>query len=226
LRESGGKPVFHALRQLPERERTVILIRHANRPSFEGVPYDIRPHVELTPEGIENARRFGTSLAPVIEGKRIHLLHTPATRCRMTAMAIRDGLSPGNAAGIGIGEAPRIADPVRDLDRFRQLNEQFGWHELIRRWLAGQVDEGVLWNASRYSDLLLKQVLDGTGFLPGEVRIVVAHDITLFPFIHTYFGRCMTTIDYLNGIVVKADTQVMEVGFEGVTLSVGTYLSP
>jgi hypothetical protein len=140
----------------------------------------------------------------------------------MTAMAIRDGLSPGNTAGISIGEAPIIADPVRDLDRFRHLNEQFGWHELIRRWLAGQVDEGVLWNASRYTDDLLKQVLDGPGFRPGDVRIVVAHDITLFPLIHTYFGRCMTTIDFLNGIVVKADTRTMDVGFEEVSLSVET----
>lgn len=226
MNESGSKPVFYALRRLPERERTVILIRHANRPSFEGVPYDIRPHVEITPEGIENARRFGVSLAPVIEGKRIHLLHTPARRCRMTAMAIRDGLSPGNTAGIGIGDAPHIADPVRDLEEFRRLNEQFGWSELIRRWLAGKIDEGVLWNASRYSEDLLKQVLEGPGFCPGEVRIVVAHDITLFPFIHTYFGRCMTTIGYLDGIVVKADTQTMEVGFDDVSLSMENILFP
>jgi hypothetical protein len=32
----------------------------------------------------------------------------------------------------------------------------------------------------------------------------------------------MTTIDYLNGIVVKADTQVMDVGFEDASLSVET----
>ncbi|MDD1711536.1 MAG: histidine phosphatase family protein [Methanoregulaceae archaeon] len=221
--ETKGRPVFHTLRQIPERERTVILIRHSNRPSFEGVPYHIRPHVELTPEGVENARRFGSSLAPVVEGKRIHLLHTPATRCRMTAMAIREGLSPGKTAGIGIGQAPQIADPVRDLDQFRHLNEQYGWHELIRRWLDGQVDDGVLWNASWYSDELLKQVLNGPGFHSGEVRIVVAHDITLFPLIHTYFGRYMTTIDYLHGIVVKADTEAMEVGFEDTLLSLGTY---
>jgi hypothetical protein len=220
VKENSGKPVYHALRQLPERERTVMLIRHADRPSFEGVPYDIRPHVELTPEGIENARRFGTSLTPAVSGKRIRLLHTPAIRCRMTAMAIREGLSPGNTAGIDIGPAPPIADPVRDLDQFRHLNEQFGWHELIQRWLAGQVDEEVLWNARWYSDELLKQVMDGPDFRPGEIRIVVAHDITLFPLIHTYFGRCMTTIGYLNGIVVKADTKAMDMGFEDAVLSV------
>jgi hypothetical protein len=222
VNETSGKPVFHTLRQLPERERTVILIRHANRPSFEGVPYDVRPHVEITPEGIENARRFGISLAPVVSGKRIHLLHTPATRCRMTAMAIREGLSPGNTADIGIGQAPLIADPVRDLERFRHLNEQYGWHELIRRWLEGRVDEEVLWNPGWYSDALLKQVLDGPDFRPGEIRIVVAHDVTLFPLIHTYFGRYMTAIEYLHGIVIKADTETMDVGFEDAMRSVGT----
>lgn len=133
----------------------------------------------------------------------------------MTAVAIRDGLSPGNAAGIGIGDAPQIADPVRDLTGFRQLNEKHGWHGMIRQWLSGRIDEGILMDTASYSDELVRELLRDHEFPPGETRIVVAHDITLFPLIYRYFGRCITTIGFLNGIVIQAGPDEMDIGFEG-----------
>lgn len=137
----------------------------------------------------------------------------------MTAMAIQEGLSSGMPADIRIWEAPEIIDPVLDLEKFRKLHDCYGWHALIERWLAGRIDEGVLWNPGQYSDELLKRVLDGQDFRPREIRIVVAHDITLFPLIHTYFRRSLTSIDYLNGIVIKTDAQKTEIGFERDVLS-------
>jgi broad specificity phosphatase PhoE len=175
--------------------------------------------VELTPEGITNARCFGESLRGAGKDKKIHFLHTPATRCRMTAMAIRDGLSPGMPEDIRIREAPEIIDPVLDLEKFRELHDYYGWHALIGQWLAGKIDEGVLWNPGQFSDELLKRVLDGQDFRPQETRIVVAHDITLFPLIHTYFRRSLTSIDYLNGIVIKTDAGKTDIGFERDILS-------
>lgn len=227
MNEAQTNPVFRLLSRIPEKDRTVILVRHSDRPSFEGVPYDVRPFVELTRDGIAHARFFGASLAAAAPGRHIHILHTPAVRCHMTAHAIRDGLSPENSARIGIGDAPLIADPVRDLDRFRQLNEQYGWHGMIRLWLDGQVDDDVLWNARWYSDALVRQVLDGPAFRPGEIRVVIAHDITLFPLIHAFFGRSITTIGYLHGIVIKAGPDEMDIGFEGEvrTLSLGNPVS-
>jgi broad specificity phosphatase PhoE len=175
--------------------------------------------VELTPEGIANARRFGASLRGAGKDRNIHFLHTPAKRCRMTAMAIRDGLSPGMPEDIRIRESPEIIDPVIDLEKFRELHDYYGWHALIGRWLAGKVDEGVLWTPGQFSDELLKRVLDGQDFRPQETRIVVAHDITLFPLIHTYFRRSLTSIDYLNGIVIKTDAGKTDIGFERDILS-------
>jgi len=56
----------------------------------------------------------------------------------------------------------------------------------------------------------------------GDVLITVAHDITLFPLIHSYFGRCLTTIGYMNGIVMRSDGDRTEIGFEEEIVSLSS----
>jgi len=211
---TGDGPVFSLLRHMSERDRTIILIRHSHRPSLQKIPYEMRPEVELTPEGITMARQFGEALCDVIPDGRIHLLHTPAKRCLMTATALQEGLSSCDFADITIRSDPEIIDPIVDLEKFREQREYFGWHGLIRNWLGRKIDTGILWNPEEYSERLMELLLECPYVKKGDILLVVAHDITLFPVIHTYFKRCMTTIGYLNGIVMKSDECITEIGFE------------
>ena len=89
-----GEFVLDILKEVPKNRRTIVLIRHSKRDSFEGVPDHLREGVVITPEGIRMAREFGESLGEILPGKPLVLGHTVARRCRMTAESIRDGYPP------------------------------------------------------------------------------------------------------------------------------------
>jgi broad specificity phosphatase PhoE len=212
---SGDGQIHFLLEHMSDKDRTIVVIRHSKRPSLRSIPYDKRPGVELTPEGIVMAREFGESLHDVLGNRRIFLLPTPARRCLMTAMAMEEGLSSRGPVNTAIRADPEIRDPIVSLEKFRELRESFGWHSLIRNWLAGRIDSGILEDPAAYADRLVKMLLDCRYVERGDVLLVIAHDITLFPLIHTYFGRCLTTIDYMNGIVMKSDEERTDIGFDG-----------
>lgn len=200
---------------MSEKDRAIVLIRHSKRPSLHSIPYEKRPYVELTPEGIALAREYGKSLWDVISDRRIYLLHTPAIRCMMTARAIEDGLSSRGPVNAIVKADPRIKDPIVNLDRFRELRELLGWQNLIGNWLAERIDTSVLQNPVSYSNYLVKLLLGCPYVGDGDVLIVVGHDITLFPLIRTYFKRSLMTIDYMSGVVIKSDDIETKIGFEG-----------
>jgi len=207
-------PIFFLLDHMSDRDRTIVVIRHSERPSLRSIPYEKRPGVELTTEGIRMAREFGASLHDLIGDRRIFLLHTPAKRCIMTARALEEGLSSRGPVNTSIRADPKIHDPIIDLDKFRELRESLGWQGMIRNWLGRRIDPGILEDPMQYADMLVGMLLDCHYIERGDVLMVVAHDITLFPLIHTYFGRCITTIGYMNGIVMKSDGDKTDIGFE------------
>ncbi|HEU17669.1 MAG TPA: hypothetical protein ENO06_02935 [Methanolinea sp.] len=67
--------------------------------------------------------------------------------------------------------------------------------------------------------MLVKLLLECDYIDTGDVLITVAHDITLFPLIHTYFGRCLTTIGFMNGIVMRSNGDRTDIGFEEEIMS-------
>ena len=211
---TGKMQVMSLLERMPVRDRTIVLIRHSKRPSLASVPYDKRPGVELTPEGIRMAREFGNALYDLIGERRIYLLHTAAKRCQMTARALEEGLSSRGPAITMIRADPEIRDPIVDLEKFRDVRESLGWQGMIQNWLGRRIDPGILEDPETYANMIVKILLDCDYLDSGDVLITVAHDITLFPLIHTYFGRCLTTIGFMNGIVMKADGDRTEIGFE------------
>lgn len=220
-----GDCILDVLYETPDTGRTILLIRHSKRNSFIGVPDHLRPGVEITPEGVSMAREFGESLARVVPDRRLVLGHTIARRCRMTAESIGQGYSPDNQ--FRMKEYPQeLGDPVVDMDRFIDLREQYGWEALIRKWLDGEIERGVLQDPCTFSENNLKTLLSFRGTEERDLFVVVGHDVTLFPIISSVFGTCLTSVDFLNGIVISADETGAEIRFANPELSLRKELEP
>ena len=112
-----------------------------------------------------------------------------------------------------LGCCPPIPSPVVHLERYAALREELGWRELIRQWLGEKIPEHTFHNPHRYADGIVHDLLACQGIPERELFIVVAHDITLFPIISRVFGRLVNPIEFLNGIVITADTDTAEFRF-------------
>ncbi|MDD1720015.1 MAG: histidine phosphatase family protein [Methanoregulaceae archaeon] len=218
----GGFVLEH-LREVPTHGRTILFLRHSKRDSFQGVPDHLRPHVEITPDGIRMAREFGESLRHFVPGRRLFLAHTPARRCRMTAEHIGRGYSPEGHFRI-VDYQEEIGDPIVDVDRYIGLRDEFGWQELILRWLEGEIPGPVMQDPCRYSDKLLKHLVSFDGMDDGDLFVVIGHDITIFPILSSLFGKKLTSIEFLNGVVISADTATAEVRYADPVHSLRTTL--
>jgi hypothetical protein len=216
-----GSFVLDILQSTPKNHRTIVLIRHAKRDSFEGIPDHLRSTVGITPEGIVMAREFGKSIQQIAPDKRLFLGHTVAKRSEMTARSICESYSSNNKPKI-LGCEPEIKSPVVNLEKLVEVRNEFGWQELIRRWLGGKILEDILWDPRKYSDEILGKLLNYPAVSPGEMLVVVAHDITLFPLVFQLFGKPVTAIEFLNGIVISADTNVAKIQFRNAEFSCET----
>ncbi|WP_321507712.1 histidine phosphatase family protein [uncultured Methanoregula sp.] len=207
-----GDYVLDLLREVPESGRTIVLIRHSARNSFDGIPEPLREGVEITPDGVRLAEAFGKSLAEIFTGKPLLLGHTVAHRCRMTARSIGDGYSPADSVRI-LGCQPEIGSPVVDPDNYVTLRSELGWREGIRRWLGQEIPEDTMRNPHTYSDEILSNLLSFPQAGENDLLIVVAHDITLFPIIFSIFGKNVTAVEFLNGIVITLNTTTAEIRY-------------
>jgi hypothetical protein len=216
-----GSYVLDILQSAPKNQRTILLIRHSKRDSFEGIPDHLRDTVGITPEGIVMAREFGESIKQIAPDKRLFLGHTVAKRSEMTARSICEGYSSNNQPKI-LGCEPEIKSPVINLEKLVEVRNEFGWQEFIRRWLGREIPEDTLWDPQKYSDEILGKLLNYPTVRPGDMLVVVAHDITLFPLVFSLFGKPVKTIEFLNGVVISADTNVAKIRFRNAEFSFET----
>ena len=213
-----GSYVLDILQSAPKYQRTILLIRHSKRDSFEGIPDHLRHTVGITPEGIVMAREFGESIKQIAPDKRLFLGHTVAKRSEMTARSICEGYSSNNQPKI-LGCEPEIKSPVINLEKLVEVRNEFGWQELIRRWLGREIPEETLWDPQKYSDEILGKLLNYPAVCPGDLLVVIAHDITLFPLVFSLFGKPVKAIEFLNGVVISADTNVANIRFRNADFS-------
>jgi hypothetical protein len=199
-----GAHVLDLLRNGPVGDRTVLYLRHSIRNSFAGVPVEQQLAAEITPEGVLRAREFGASLRQLLPGRRLVLGHTLARRCRMTAECIGAGYAPGGEFRM-IDYHGDIDDLFLDVDAFLAIREEHGWEGMIERWLARQIPPTVMRDPRIYADRHLDRLLSTDGVDDGDLFIVIGHDITVFPLVSRLFDRTITTVDFLNGIVIDAD---------------------
>lgn len=206
-----GEYILGAAGDVPKDGQIILFLRHSKRASFQGVPDHLRHAAEITPEGVLLAREFGAALGRFFPGRDLVLAHTPAVRCRMTAEYIGDGFSPEGHFRIN-GGAPEVIDPVLDPHRFIELREEIGWHRLMQKWLMDEISGSILAPAGEYSRSQMRNLLSFTG-AEKDILVVVGHDITLFPLVYHVMGRPLTTIGFLNGIVISVNGDRASVRF-------------
>jgi hypothetical protein len=213
-----GDYVLSLLNCVPVDRRTIVLMRHSARNSFDGMPEELREGVEITPEGIRMARTFGESLSEISPGENLFLGHTVARRCRMTAESIGEGYSPVGRVRI-LGCQPVIESPVVNPDKYVALRDELGWREGIRRWLDGEIPVDTLCNPDTYSEDILEKLLSFPVTGENNLLLVVAHDITLFPIVSSVFGKRVTAVEFLNGIVITVKGTTAEIHYSDAEFS-------
>jgi hypothetical protein len=216
-----GDYVLNLIRDASEERRTIALIRHSKRESFDGVPGELRNAIEITDEGIVMARELGESMSQISHINRLLLGHTKAKRAKMTAQSIYDGYFSDNQATI-IGCEPEIRSPLVNFENLVAVRKELGWKNLIIKWLNEELPPDTLRNPHEYTDEIMGKLLHYPGVGSGELLVFVAHDITLFPMISSLFGKDVKAVDFLNGIVISADTNHAEVSFDDGTYSFST----
>lgn len=213
-----GDFVLDSLNKAPKDRRTIVLIRHSKRDPFGKMPDHLRNGVPITPDGILMAREFGNALGKIFPGKSLLLGHTIATRCLMTAESIREGYPHDTSSRI-LGCEPVIKSPVLHLERYVAIRNEIGWRELMRRWLDQELPADTFTNPYQYSDEILRNMFTCLNSGNGDLLVVIAHDITLFPIISSVFGVKVTAIEFLNGIVITADTNTAKFEFTDADIS-------
>lgn len=207
-----GNFVLDLLNHVPKSGKTIVLLRHANRDSFKGIPDSLREAVEITPEGVLMAQAFGVSLQQIFPGKRVLLGHTIANRCRMTAESIGHGYSYEGDVRI-LGYLPEVESVVLDPENYVKLREEYTWQVLMQKWLDLEVPEETLQNPHAYCDKMLERLVSLPTVKDDDLLVIIAHDVTLFPIIFSIFGKRLTSLEFLNGIVITSDPSPFDIRF-------------
>jgi len=207
-----GDHILELLKKDRGTGRTILLIRHSVRDSLRCIPDGLHEDVPITPEGIVHAEEFGRTLRTIVPDKTLLIGHTAPRRCRMTAECIRRGFSsPDTTRDLGI--LPDIESVIVDPGKFSALWDEVGWHTLMRQWLGGKIPVQTIHNPHRYSNGLLKKLVSFPVIENNGLLVVVAHDVTIMPIIASACGTTLTTIDFLNGIVISGDESRAELRF-------------
>jgi broad specificity phosphatase PhoE len=207
-----GDYVLNLLKKVPETGKTIVLIRHSHRVSFKGVPDHVREGVEITPEGVLMARAFGESLGQTFPKKRILLGHTVTKRCQMTAESIGHGYAYQDRVRI-LRCHPEVGSVVADPDDYVRLREELGWQCLMQKWLNQEIPGETLENPHAYCDKTLGGLVSFPGMNHDDLLVVIAHDVTIFPILHRVFGKTVTSLDFLNGLVITGDSTTFEIRY-------------
>jgi broad specificity phosphatase PhoE len=177
------------------------MLRHSEREAL----VDMREAhlVPLTPRGEEAARAFGRNLPA---GRTVRALHSPISRCAVTAARIVEGYrAAGGDAGLA-GILPVLGGPyVLDLAATVRLSNELR-ARYPRAWFDGELPPNVAMPRDEASDLTLRVVsgvLDENA--PGTILVMVTHDWNVLLVRESVLGLRFEEvgwIDYLDGLVV------------------------
>jgi broad specificity phosphatase PhoE len=220
-----GDYVLNLLGEVPETGKTIVLMRHAHRDSFQGIPDDLREKVPITPGGVLMARAFGRSLGKTVPKKRILLGHTPAKRCQMTAESIGHGYASPDRVRI-LGCSPGVGSVVTDPDQYIRLREELGWRSLMQKWLNRKIPGTILEHPRAYCENLLTGLVSFQGMDHDDLLIMIAHDVTIFPVVHSIFGKTLTSLEFLNGLVITVGSPACEIRYADADHSLKAQWTP
>ena len=176
----------------------VLFIRHAHRPGFAGLTEEARDAVPLTAEGVKEATRIGRYL-PHFD----RAVASPAPRSCMTAEFIAKG------AGVTLNSPPKFQSLCRMRGAnpaYEEYKKKHGWKELLRAWFKDETPPHVVVPVHEVvrgmcedAELWLRDSGDG-------LIVAVTHDFAIAGLLAVLAGSKSTTVPYLSGVFVTADT--------------------
>lgn len=212
-----GQGVLDLFSQLPAVDKTVLLIRHSERPSFDNIPVGEWNKVLLTPQGKEAAKDFGRALAQNagVEGLRVY--SWGLRRCAETAEAIASGAKE-EGCRTSPPEPIRLRSPVADREKYDTVLQRGGYERLLDEWLGKGTGrsapaEAVMVPVDEYAPEIFRGLLEDGVCGRHGTSVVVTHDLHIIPLARRVFGPEASMPGFLEGVVVKAGPQTTHIGY-------------
>ena len=183
-------------------EKISILIRHSAR-LFTKNP-KLEPFMGLTDNGKASAVDFGTALSSKPMPK---LYSSFLGRCIETAFLIDKGFTKKNNRVIDHNCLNDTLSPfyVKDVEKAIPHIEKQGNRVFLRNWFDSRIDESIMENPEKTSDLLSKFMIDQIKNLKqNQIAICVSHDWNIFPLKEFKLGLKHETagdVGYLDGVI-------------------------
>lgn len=209
-----GNSVVDLVRRLDAVNRTVLIVRHSERPSFDDVPIQAWDGVGLTERGIEAARSFGRALAQDGGILTMGAYGWGLKRCLDTADAIAAGAREKGCRISGQGTLA-FGSPIADRRKYDLALGSGHWEEFVDDWLRGTAQDGALVPADRYATGFLRELFDRQLPESEGVSLIVTHDLQIYPLVGFLLGIPILKLDFLNGLIIKTGPRHVRVGFEG-----------
>lgn len=209
-----GKAAMNHLIMRPSKEDlTVAIVRHSERPSFESIPMEKWGNVTITERGVEAAKDFGRAAAIDAGINNLRVYHWGQRRCADTADALAAG---SKEAGCSIRErnALQLLSPIADESAYQAALKLGGWERLLNDWQSTEEGHVAMVPMKKYASEVFRTLLGDEINRFGEVSIIVAHDLQIFPLASSVFGGPVTKVGYLDGLVLSktAEGEIL-VGF-------------
>ncbi|NHJ20928.1 MAG: histidine phosphatase family protein [Candidatus Lokiarchaeota archaeon] len=196
-----ARELLRGLDEFPKTSKITIVLRHSQRyePKLVKESELKDANMELTPLGEEIAVKFGENLP--IE-RPIRLLHSPRSRCKVTAEKICQGFTGRNGKGDYIGVCNALygigINNQSYLDEFNK-NENY---QVILRYLAGVYSPDLWPLAQPFYQRSGGQIWSEVENIPeGGINIFVTHDFHIMIFRFGWFAipPDKRWVDYLGG---------------------------
>ncbi len=179
-----------------------VLIRHSERCFSENA--DLEPFMGLTEKGKDLAVDFGINLRSDIQPK---LYSSFLGRCVETAFLIDKGFTKKNNQNIDHNCMDAMLSPfyVKDIEKAVPLIEKNGNDHFLRNWFDGRIDEDVMENPKKTSDILNDLMKTKIKNLKNnQMAICVSHDWNIYPlkeFSMDLKLEASGEVGYLDGLV-------------------------
>ncbi|MDA3789133.1 MAG: histidine phosphatase family protein [Desulfobacula sp.] len=179
-----------------------VLIRHSDR--FFSEHARLEPFMGLTDEGKEFAFDFGANLRST---KMPKLYSSFLGRCVETAFLIDKGFTKKNNQTIDHNCMDAMLSPfyVKDIEKAVPLIEKQGNQIFLRNWFDKCIDESIMENPEKTSDILSEFMVEQIKILKNnQIGICVSHDWNIYPLKEFKLGLKHETageVGYLDGLV-------------------------
>ena len=81
------------------------------------------------------------------------------------------------------------------------------------QWLDLEIPEQTLQNPHTYCKKILGRLVSFPAMDDNDLLVVVAHDVTILPILFSVFGKPITSIGFLNGVVITGGSGVFEIQY-------------